>query len=223
MKLAVARVTSAELFEVIQRESVRCESDPLDRVRRAVMDRFRDVCPPGLPHGLPPSREVNHRIELVPGAVPPSRPTFRLCAPELVELKKQLEELTRCDGDQTVRTQTKEKVTSHVTRRVVHADRACLSFTSGRRAAASPCMCTSLMSTRPPSYRCARVLTWPVRCRWRITSHEVAVHMDSLSLICCSCGGLQLVGHQYPSNHARATHFTPFRKSSVHLGTLKKS
>jgi hypothetical protein len=88
-------MTSAGLSEVIQRESVRCESDPLDRVRRAVTDRFRDVFPPDLPSGLPPSREVDHRIELVPGAVPPSRPTFPLSAVELAELKKQLEEMTK--------------------------------------------------------------------------------------------------------------------------------
>ena len=39
---------------------------------------FRDVFPADLPNGLPPSRDVDHRIELVPGAVPPSRPTYRL-------------------------------------------------------------------------------------------------------------------------------------------------
>jgi hypothetical protein len=54
---------------------------------------FKDVFPDELPAGLPPSREVDHKIELVPGAVPPSRPTFRLSASELVELKKQLDEL----------------------------------------------------------------------------------------------------------------------------------
>jgi hypothetical protein len=54
---------------------------------------YRDVFPAKLPDGLPPSRDVDHRIELTPGAVPPSRPTIRLSASELAELKKQLEEL----------------------------------------------------------------------------------------------------------------------------------
>ena len=48
-----------------------------------------------LPPGLPPSREVDHKIELVPGSQPTSRPTFRMSAWELAELKKQLEELVK--------------------------------------------------------------------------------------------------------------------------------
>ena len=48
-----------------------------------------------LPAGLPPSREVDHKIELVPGSRPTSRPTFRMSASELAELKKQLEELVK--------------------------------------------------------------------------------------------------------------------------------
>ena len=67
----------------------------LAAVRRSTLTAFRDVFPEELPPGLPPSREVDHRIELVPGSTPPSRPTFRLSATELVELKKQLEELTK--------------------------------------------------------------------------------------------------------------------------------
>ena len=64
-------------------------------VSSRVLSQFRDVFPDELPAGLPPAREVDHRIELLPGSTPPSRPTFRLSASELVELKKQLEELTK--------------------------------------------------------------------------------------------------------------------------------
>lgn len=60
-----------------------------------LLNQFKDVFPEELPPGLPPSREVDHRIELLPGSVPPSRPTYRLSASELIELKKQLEELTK--------------------------------------------------------------------------------------------------------------------------------
>ena len=56
---------------------------------------FRDVFPDQLPPGLPPSREVDHKIELVANSSPPSRPTFRMSESELVELKSQLAELTK--------------------------------------------------------------------------------------------------------------------------------
>jgi hypothetical protein len=67
----------------------------LDGVRARLLARYRDVFPEELPSGLPPSREVDHKIELTPGSVPPSRPIIRLSATELDELKKQLEELVK--------------------------------------------------------------------------------------------------------------------------------
>lgn len=64
-------------------------------VSTRLLSQFKDVFPDELPPGLPPSREVDHCIELIPGSVPPSRPTYRLSASELIELKKQLEELMK--------------------------------------------------------------------------------------------------------------------------------
>ena len=48
--------------------------------------------PDALPPGLPPAREVDHAIELEPGAPPPSRPTYRMSFQELEELERQLRE-----------------------------------------------------------------------------------------------------------------------------------
>jgi RNase H-like domain found in reverse transcriptase/Reverse transcriptase (RNA-dependent DNA polymerase)/Integrase zinc binding domain/Chromo (CHRromatin Organisation MOdifier) domain/Retroviral aspartyl protease len=60
---------------------------------RQLLQEYRDVFPDTLPAGLPPSRDIDHRIELTPGATPPSRPTFRMSLAETDELKKQLSEL----------------------------------------------------------------------------------------------------------------------------------
>nr|GFC53697.1 putative reverse transcriptase domain-containing protein [Tanacetum cinerariifolium] len=54
---------------------------------------FPEVFPDDLP-GLPPPREVEFRIDLVPGAAPVARAPYRLASSEMKELAKQLQELS---------------------------------------------------------------------------------------------------------------------------------
>ncbi|KAG8501385.1 hypothetical protein CXB51_003461 [Gossypium anomalum] len=58
-----------------------------------VVCEYSDVFPEELP-GLPPVREVEFRIELVPGTTPISIAPYRMAPMELKELKTQLQELT---------------------------------------------------------------------------------------------------------------------------------
>ena len=57
-----------------------------------VVCEFPDVFPDELP-GLPPDRDVEFKIELVPGAAPISRRPYRMPPNELAKLKIQLQEL----------------------------------------------------------------------------------------------------------------------------------
>src|SRR3954466_1707421 len=57
------------------------------------MKEFADVFLTELPNQLPPQRKIDHSIDLIPGAEPPSRPTYRLLYVEMNELKKQLSDL----------------------------------------------------------------------------------------------------------------------------------
>ena len=59
-----------------------------------VVQEFADVFPDELP-GMPPERDVELTIDLVPGTKPIAKNAYRLAAPGLAELKKQLEELQR--------------------------------------------------------------------------------------------------------------------------------
>lgn len=74
-------------------------TDPIDlkleTISKQIIEKYHDVFPDELPPGLPPQREIDHKIELIPGSIPPSRPTYRMSEVELKELKKQLEELTK--------------------------------------------------------------------------------------------------------------------------------
>ena len=84
-----SHVATAELQEASLSSDARALAD----ARREALAKFKDVFPEKLPDGLPPARSVDHKIELIPGSAPPSRPTIRLSATELAELKKQLTEL----------------------------------------------------------------------------------------------------------------------------------
>ena len=53
---------------------------------------FPDVFPEDLP-GVPPERQVEFRIDLVPGATPHAKSPYRLAPAEMQELSSQLSEL----------------------------------------------------------------------------------------------------------------------------------
>ena len=57
-----------------------------------IVREFPDVFPEELP-GVPPERQVEFRIDLVPGAAPIAKEPYRLAPPEMQELSSQLQEL----------------------------------------------------------------------------------------------------------------------------------
>eukprot|EP00253_Pinus_taeda_P011485 PITA_11485 len=57
-----------------------------------IIQEFTDVFLEEIP-GLPPRRNIDFTIELIPGAAPVSRAPYRMSTPELTELKMQLQEL----------------------------------------------------------------------------------------------------------------------------------
>ena len=69
------------------------DKEKAEAERRRLVAEYPDCFPPDLPMELPPEREVDHRIELVAGSTPPSRPTFRMSPSELDEIKRQIDDL----------------------------------------------------------------------------------------------------------------------------------
>ncbi|GJX52233.1 putative reverse transcriptase domain-containing protein [Tanacetum coccineum] len=59
----------------------------------SVVKEFSDVFPEDLP-GIPPVRQVEFQIDLIPGAAPIARTPYRLAPSEMQELSNQLQELT---------------------------------------------------------------------------------------------------------------------------------
>ena len=60
---------------------------------KEVLNSYADIILGSLPQTLPPRRGVDHEIELLPGVKPPAKNAYQMAPPELVELRKQLDEL----------------------------------------------------------------------------------------------------------------------------------
>ena len=59
-----------------------------------LLNEFSDVFPKDLPEGLPSQHQLDHKIELAPGAKPPHRAPYRMSPQGLDELKRQSRDLT---------------------------------------------------------------------------------------------------------------------------------
>nr|GFA09058.1 hypothetical protein [Tanacetum cinerariifolium] len=80
----IAQVTSKKAKD--KSEEKRLEDLPIVR-------EFTEVFPENLP-GLPPARQVEFQIDLVPGAAPEARAPYRLAPTEMQELSTRLQELS---------------------------------------------------------------------------------------------------------------------------------
>ena len=69
-----------------------CQVTTTEMSKIPVVREFPDVFPEELP-GMPPDRELEFAIEIVPGTTPIYKKYYRMPSTELVELKKQLDEL----------------------------------------------------------------------------------------------------------------------------------
>ena len=54
---------------------------------KKILKDFQDVFPKDLPSGLPPKRDIDHKIEIIPGSELSSKPTYQLSQPEADELR----------------------------------------------------------------------------------------------------------------------------------------
>ena len=73
------RVYVVHVVEATNNETIRLEDYP-------VLQEFRDVFLDEIPR-LPPKRDIDFTVELVPGVAPVSKTPYRMSTPEVLELK----------------------------------------------------------------------------------------------------------------------------------------
>ena len=87
--------TNKNIISVEEREQQVLEGVPVDHRENLeqLIQEYRDLFPAQLPQGIPPSREVQHHIDVEPGSKPPYRPPYRLGPAEQDELEEQIKDL----------------------------------------------------------------------------------------------------------------------------------
>ena len=58
-----------------------------------LLKQYADIMPPELLKKSPPRKDIDHKIELLPGTVAPAQAPYHMAPKEFVELRKQLNEL----------------------------------------------------------------------------------------------------------------------------------
>lgn len=87
----VESINSSELKKATVEEHIQ----QLPPVAKSIVIEYQDVFPEELPTELPPKRNADLKIHLIPGATPPTQAPYRMSTVELAELKKQLDKLLK--------------------------------------------------------------------------------------------------------------------------------
>ena len=68
-------------------------ADDAETAAASIVEEFRDCFPDQLPMELPPTRALDHKIDILPGRAPPCKPMIRLSPEEQEELRRTINDL----------------------------------------------------------------------------------------------------------------------------------
>jgi len=66
---------------------------PTHPVPKTLIQNFCHLFPEETPTGFPPTRDIQHHIDLIPGSILPNKPDYRMNPKDIIEIQCQVEEL----------------------------------------------------------------------------------------------------------------------------------
>ena len=82
----------SDVMALVAVEEIESEKE-IPKEVEPILEEFVDVVPKEIPHGLPPMRDIQHQIDLVPGSVLPNKSAYRMSPKEHEKLTRQVDEL----------------------------------------------------------------------------------------------------------------------------------
>ena len=82
----------SDVMALVAIEEIESEKE-IPKEVEPILAEFFDVVHEEIPHGLPPMRDIQNQIDLIPGSVLPNKPTYRMSPKEHEELTRQVDEL----------------------------------------------------------------------------------------------------------------------------------
>ena len=66
---------------------------PTHPIAKTLIEKFCHVFPEEIPMGLPPNRDTQHHIDLIPGSILPNKPAYRMNLKDINEIQRQVAKL----------------------------------------------------------------------------------------------------------------------------------
>lgn len=86
-------VKDTKTVDEVMRELVNKAEPEVKRDLSRILEDYRDIFPENFPYRSPPHGVIDHKINVVPGSIPPHKSPYRISNAKMEELRRQVETL----------------------------------------------------------------------------------------------------------------------------------